>query len=109
MTGHFLCPPNSVREAPFETADLYSSISRFLVFPGRTLLYPIISPQLGDFTASMRATASPHHLHGQTVQQSQLPPPPICPAQVWRNHVPIVERILEAGGSTEQQDGESGW
>ncbi|MEW5312301.1 MAG: hypothetical protein WDW38_003944 [Sanguina aurantia] len=30
-------------------------------------------------------------------------------AAVWRNHVPIVERILEAGGSTEQQDGESGW
>ncbi|MEW5302947.1 MAG: hypothetical protein WDW36_005684 [Sanguina aurantia] len=30
-------------------------------------------------------------------------------AAVWRNHVPIVERILEAGGGTEQQDGESGW
>ena len=30
-------------------------------------------------------------------------------SQVWRNHVGIVDALLEAGADVDAQDGESGW
>ena len=29
--------------------------------------------------------------------------------QVWRNHLGIIEALLEAGADVDAQDGESGW
>lgn len=29
--------------------------------------------------------------------------------QVWRNHLPCIEKLLEAGADVDAQDGESGW
>ena len=33
----------------------------------------------------------------------------ILHSQVWRNHLGIVDALLEAGADVDAQDGESGW
>jgi len=36
--------------------------------------------------------------------------PPCWPGrQVWRNHLPTVEHLLEVDAAVDLQDGESGW
>ena len=34
---------------------------------------------------------------------------PVLVSQVWRNALPIIERLLEAKASPDIQDAESGW